>query len=135
MRAFAAHGFLAVAVAAAITGCAGGQDDEAASRSAERFYAAVASGDGKAACEELEQSTRDALEQQEESTCAEAVLSLELSGSQAERATVWVTSAQVRLRRGDTVFLGETPAGWRVSAAGCKPQPGEEQPYECEVES
>ena len=119
--------------AAVVGGC--GNDDEAASRAAERFYAAVAARDGGAACAELEQSTLEALEHDAKSPCAEAVLSLELSGSEADSATVWITSAQVRLRRGDTVFLDETPDGWRVAAAGCKPQAGEEQPYECEVES
>lgn len=118
----------------ALGGC-GGKDDEAATRAAERFYAAAEAGDGEEACAQLEESTREALEQDEKSPCAEAVLSLELSGSEADSATVWVTSAQVRLRRGDTVFLDETPDGWRVAAAGCKPQPGEEQPYDCEVES
>jgi hypothetical protein len=120
--------------AAAVGGCSG-EDDEAASRSAERFYAAVEARDGAAACAQLEESTREALEHEEKSPCAEAVLSLELSGAEAESATVWVTSAQVRLRDGDTVFLDETPDGWRVAAAGCKPQAGEEQPYQCEVES
>jgi hypothetical protein len=125
---------LALVAAAAAGGC-GGRDDEAASRVAERFYAAVQSKDGKAACDQLEESTLEALEHEEESPCAEAVLSLKLSGSSADSATVWVTSAQVRLRGGDTVFLDETEAGWRVAAAGCQPQPGEEQPYQCEVES
>ena len=125
----------AVLAAVAIGGCAGGGDDEAASLTAERFYAAVAARDGAAACEQLGQRTLEALEHDETSPCPEAVLSLELSGSDAESATVWITSARVRLRQGDTVFLDETPSGWRVAAAGCKPRPGEEQPYECEVES
>ena len=119
--------------AAALAGC--GEDDEAAGRAAERFYASVAARAGSAACELLERSARDALEHEEMSPCAEAVLSLRLSGTEAESATVWITSAQVRLRRGDTVFLDETAEGWRVAAAGCRPQPGEEQPYRCEVES
>jgi hypothetical protein len=126
---------LALLLAAVAVGGCGGQDDEAASRTAERFYAAVAERDGAAACAQLEESTLEALEHEEKSACPKAVLSLELSGSEADSATVWVTSAQVRLRRGDTVFLDETPEGWRVAAAGCKPQPGEEAPYECEVES
>lgn len=120
--------------ATGLGGC-GGKDDGAASRAAERFYAAVAQRDGDTACAQLEQSTLEALEHEEKSACPKAVLSLELSGSEADSATVWITSAQVRLRRGDTVFLDETPDGWRVAAAGCKPQPGEEEPYQCEVES
>ena len=129
-----ARGLLAVAAAAALGGCAGG-DDEAAGRAAERFYTSVSERDGREACDQLEQSTREALEHDESAPCEKAVLTLDLTGARAESATVWVTSAQVRLRRGDTVFLDETPGGWRVAAAGCKPQPGEERPYECEVES
>jgi hypothetical protein len=127
---------LVLAVAAALAvGCGGGADDENATRVAERFYAAVASKDGALACAQLEQSTREALEHDEEMPCPKAVLSLKLSGAKADSATVWVTSAQVRLRRGDTVFLDETAAGWRVAAAGCQPKPGEEEPYQCEVEA
>lgn len=125
---------LSLLLAAALGGCSG-RDDEAASRTAERFYAAVEARDGAAACAQLGESTLEALEREEKAPCPEAVLSLELSGAEADSATVWITSAQVRLRRGDTVFLDETPDGWRVAAAGCRPQPGEEQPYDCEVES
>ena len=44
---------------------------------------------------------------------------------------VWGGDAQVRLG-GDTVFLTETPTGWRVTAAACEPRG--ELPYECQVE-
>lgn len=125
---------LALAAAAVLGGCGGG-DDEAASRVAEGFYASVSAGQGAKACAQLGQSTRESLVQEEEKPCSEAVLSLDLSGSRAEGATVWVTAAQVRLHRGDTVFLDETAEGWRVAAAGCRPKVGEEQPYDCEVES
>ncbi len=44
---------------------------------------------------------------------------------------IWGGEAQVRLS-GDTVFLTETSAGWRVVAAACEAQL--EAPYDCEVE-
>jgi hypothetical protein len=47
-----------------------------------------------------------------------------------ESVEVWGRDAQVRLG-GDTVFLTETDAGWRVTAA-CRPRG--EAPYECQVE-
>jgi len=72
---------------------------------------------GRAACARLEQSTREALAKEEEMPCSEAVLSLKLSGSRAAKSTVRVNSAQVRLRKGDTVFLDETARRWRVAAA------------------
>jgi hypothetical protein len=42
-------------------------------------------------------------------------------------------SAQAKLRGGEAVFLDQTDQGWKISAAGCKPQPG--KPYQCELES
>jgi hypothetical protein len=35
----------------------------------------------------------------------------------------------------DEQFLEETGDGWRVTAAGCRPAPGREAPYDCEVDS
>ena len=32
-------------------------------------------------------------------------------------------------------LFDKTPAGWKVGAAGCKPEGGEEQPDDCELES
>lgn len=120
--------------AAGVAGC-GGRDDETTVRKvSEGFYAAVDSKDGSAACARLGRSTVMKLEKDEMSACPKAVLGLKLSGSRAGKAIVYGGSARVDLRHGDSVFLGETPQGWKVSAAGCKPQPGEEQPYECEVE-
>ena len=49
-----------VLAAAALSGCSG-KDDEAASRTTERFYAAVEARDGDAACAQLERSTLEAL--------------------------------------------------------------------------
>ena len=48
---------------------------------------------------------------------------------------LYITDAKVDLDGGDSVFLEETPAGWRVTAAGCKPVPDQEAPYDCEIES
>jgi hypothetical protein len=45
---------------------------------------------------------------------------------------VWGGGAQVRLS-GDTLFLAETHAGWRVTAAACKPNG--DAPYDCQVEA
>ena len=120
---------------AAFAGCAAGSDDESAGAVARELYAAVAAKDGARACSQLSESTIQELESQEMKACEEAVTELQLSGSDVARATVYLTSARVELRGGDHVFLDKTAEGWKVSAAGCKPQPGEEQPDDCEVES
>lgn len=119
----------------ALAGCGAGGEDERAGRVAEAFYSAVSAKDGPRACAQLSESTLTELEKDEMSPCRTAVTELELLGSTVERSTVYVTSALVELRGGDRVFLDKTPAGWKVSAAGCRPETGEEQPHDCEVES
>lgn len=122
-------------MATAIVGCGAGDGDERAGEVARDFYAAVAAKDGARACASLGESTVMQLEQDEMAPCTTAVTELKLSGSGVERAIVYVTSAMIELGGGERVFLDRTPQGWKVSAAGCKPQPGEEQPHDCEVES
>ena len=47
---------------------------------------------------------------------------------------VYSTDAAVELLRGDTVFLQDTAEGWRIDAAGCRPQ-AHGKPADCELES
>lgn len=120
---------------AAVSGCGAGGDDESAGNVAEGFYSAVAAKQGSAACSQLSESTVSELEKEEMAPCDKAVEELKLTGSRVARSVVFVTSALVELKGGDYVFLEKTSEGWKVSAAGCKPEPGEEQPADCEVES
>ena len=126
---------LGACLLSALGGCGAGGADETAGAVAEDFYAAAAAKDGRRACAVLSESTLAELEKEEMKPCREAVTGLQLSGSTVAGSTVYVTSARVELRGGDHVFLDRTPGGWRVSAAGCKSEPGEEQPDDCEVES
>jgi hypothetical protein len=123
-----------VAAAVLFGGCAA-TDAGGAEQAAERFYGAVAAKDGAGACEELGEATRKQLEQDEQEPCDEAVLGIELSGERVVRASTAITGAKVELDSGDSAFLEETPLGWEVTAAGCKPTPGQESPYDCEVGS
>jgi len=135
MSASVARGLLAMgAIATLLTGCGGANPDDA-TRVAERFYGAAAEGDGATACEQLSEDTLEQLEKDEQKPCEQAVVELDLSGSRASSTSRYVSDAKVDLDGGDSVFLQETPDGWRVSAAGCKPVPGQEAPYDCEVES
>lgn len=115
------------------SGCATGTGD--AEHAAEDFYAAVAAKDGVRACGGLTTATAEQLEKDDGAPCSEAVLDLKLRGVRMAKSEVYVTSSRVRLEDGDSVFLDETSDGWKVSAAGCAPQPGEEAPYDCEAES
>jgi hypothetical protein len=127
-------GLVACAAGLAVAGCGTGADQSQARAAAEGFYAAVRSGDGAKACGQLSADTRSQLTKDEsEPDCSKAVLKLSLHGTSAKVVRVYATSAQVDLAGGDTVFLGETPDGWRIDAVGCKRV--ESGPFECEEEA
>jgi hypothetical protein len=122
----------AVAVLAAgvllLAGCASADAPEV-EEVASRFE--DPSGDPGERCGLLAPATLTAFEQDVSAACTEAVQDLPLAGGSVESVEVWGGNAQVRLT-GDTVFLTETTAGWRVTSAGCTPRA--EAPYDCEVE-
>ena len=89
------------------------------------------SADPRVRCDLLAPTTRVALEEEASAPCEEAIEELQLPGGEVTGVEIWGGDAQVRLD-GDTVFLTETSAGWRVSAAACTERP--ERPYDCEVE-
>jgi hypothetical protein len=136
-RGYLAHmrlaGLLAISVLL-LAGCGRGGDRATVRGIAEGFYGAVARHDGAAACARLSSDARQALEQQESMPCARAVVHLKLSGRRAHIVRVYSTDAAVELIDGDTVFLQDTNQGWRVDAAGCRPQKRGE-PAQCEVAS
>jgi hypothetical protein len=110
-----------------LTGCASTQQPEV-QRVAMAFEDSGA--DAETRCDLLAPKTLAALEKSESTSCAEAIGQLPLDGGDVESVRVWGGDAQVRLS-GDTLFLTETHAGWRVFAAAC--QPNRDAPYDCEV--
>jgi hypothetical protein len=118
----------------ALAGCGTDERADDAAAVAERFHAALESGDGRAACDELSEETSSKLEQQEKRPCEEAILELELpkGGTVAVRRAE-MRSAYAELAEGSADFLDEGPQGWRISAAGCR-EVTPEHPYECELE-
>ncbi|SDN39751.1 hypothetical protein [Geodermatophilus sp. DSM 45219] len=117
-----------LAAAALLSGCAGLEEDDVAQVAGAFEDPATAPADR---CALLAPTTRDALESDGSAPCVQAIEQVPLPGGAVEAVEVWGGEAQVRLG-GDTVFLTETPAGWRVTAAVC--QPRGELPYDCEVE-
>jgi hypothetical protein len=111
-----------------LTGCSSTQQPEV-ERVATTFE--DASGDPQTRCDLLAPATLVAFEKTESAPCAEALEQLPLEGGEVTAVEIWGDNAQVRLS-GDTLFLAETNAGWRVVAAGCSPRA--EAPYDCEVE-
>ena len=111
-----------------LTGCASASEPEV-----ERVAAMVEdpSGDPGARCDLLAPATLAAFEQDVSAACTDAVQDLPLDGGSVESVEVWGGNAQVQLT-GDTVFLTETSAGWRITSAACTPRA--EAPYDCEVD-
>ena len=89
------------------------------------------SGDPQARCDLLITTALAAFEENEGTSCAEAIGDLPLEGGSVESTQIFGGDAQVKIG-GDTVFLSETTAGWRVTAAACTPQG--KKPYDCQVE-
>ena len=120
---------LAVVTAAVVlAGCA--RAEEPAVEQAATAFEDPA-GDPEARCDLLAPAVRAAFESQESARCSEAIQDLPTQAGRVESVAIWGGEAQVRMD-GDTVFLTDTGAGWRITAAVCTPQP--EAPYDCEVE-
>jgi hypothetical protein len=125
---------LVLVLCAALAGCGRDDDQRAAGLVTERFLRAVEADEGQAACDQLSDDTAEALASDEGRPCAEAAPELEVEPSAVARAQVFGITAKVDLADGDSAFLELTPEGWRISAAGCRPEAGA-RPYECEVEA
>jgi hypothetical protein len=121
-------------VALLSAGCGRADDERVTSAVTERFLLAVDAHDGERACKQLSQGAIDALEHDEGKPCVEAVPELDVSPSRVTRAQVFGTAAKVDLADGHSAFLELTPLGWRLSAAGCRPEP-HDHPYTCEIEA
>ncbi len=130
------------AVGALLTGCAASPNGGEAIDAARDFYRAVGDGDGAAGCGMLAPATREALEDEEEAPCAEALLGGDVGlaltataeaavGADTQSVTVAGRQAQVVLDD-EVTFLVASGSGWLVSATACTPRP--ERPYDCLVE-
>ena len=118
-------------------GCGTAGDRTEARAVVERFYDAVRQGDGEGACVQLSAAAAERLEQQSGQGCEEAVTRLDYVGGAIVGAEVYVTGAKVDLRGGESAFLDKDSTGWRITAAGCRPEQGRprERPWTCELEA
>ena len=117
-----------------VAGCGGSERTDDVEAAVERFNRAFESRNGQGACDELTEGAQSELEKTAKKQCEEAILAQELTPSPVRRVEVHVTSAVADLEGGGSVFLDDTPRGWKISAAGCEPQAGD-QPYDCELEA
>ena len=121
---------LAFAGVGLMAGCTGPGADQAA-QTAVRF-AEQAFTSPEQACDLLSDQARKDLERDEQAACAEALGKIELPAASAQQSVdVYEQHARVALA-GDVMFLARFDDGWKVTAAGCEPQPDDE-PYECEL--
>lgn len=122
--------FLIITTGFAIAGC-GSTAPTAVSGVTERFYAAVASGNGEAACALLAPPTIDEVEQSGQASCSSAILDEDVpQAAEVLELQRYGDEAIVRLR-GDTAFLAEFDDGWKVVAVACISRG--ELPYDCKV--
>lgn len=128
---------LAAVCAVALSAC-GQADDRAQARDvAARFAAALADGDGAAACAQLSEAAVAALEQQESAPCARAVTGLGLDPGAVGQVRVYLTNAQAVYASGERAYLDRAADGWRLSAVGCRFEDGKprSRPATCELEA
>jgi hypothetical protein len=109
-----------------LVGCSGLEQPEV-----EHVATAFATGDPQARCALLTPATAAAVAAADPGGCTAALGRLARSSGQVTGVSVWGGEAQVRLTD-DTLFLTRTENGWKVAAAGCRPNT--ERPYECRVE-
>jgi hypothetical protein len=119
------------AAAAMLAGCGRGSDEAKVRRATAAFFAATAAHQDDRACADLAPQAAESL-RSSDSGCAEQLGKLKLTGGSIRTVRVWEDRAQVVLSR-DTVFLARLPQGWKVVAAGCRPQA--KGPYDCDVEA
>lgn len=126
------HAALGVAASVPLlAGCTGLSEDTVGS-TAQAWAAAIQDRDGSAACSLLAPATRSELEQSEHRSCPQAVLHVRLPDPERlDSAQQWGNSGFV-VFDADTLFLGRFEDGWKVTAAGCRPQP--ERPYDCQLQ-
>lgn len=113
-----------------LTAC-GGPDHPGARHAVEAFTQAVAKDPGTA-CRLLSERARTTLESDEEAPCEAAITGVGLpDAAPVEKVDVYGGDARV-ITGSDVLFLARFPEGWKVMAAGCKPQ-GSDQPHDCLV--
>ena len=123
-----AYGLVLAGCAALLAGCASAQQTDV-----EHVATAFEDQgtDPGQRCDLLAPATLATFERDASTSCSDAIGKVRLAGGTVRSVQVWGGGAQVKLA-GDTLFLTETSAGWRVAAAGCQPQGAE--PYDCQVE-
>jgi hypothetical protein len=135
VRASAHRGALIGCIAvlsAATAGCATSPHRNDVSSAAVAFVKALTAHDGGRACQLLTPNAQQSVSGATDTSCEEAILQVKDDDTTIVGVQVWGDAAQVSVG-GDVLFLRRLSGSWRISAAGCDPQP--KGPYECKVTS
>jgi len=114
-----------------------GDDREQVRSVVEAYVAALERDDGAGACAQLTPAAREELESSSGMQCREVVTRLDQQPGAIAAIDIAAVNAQVDLAGGDTAFLARESEGWRIAAAGCRPEQGKpaDRPYACEVQA
>lgn len=127
---------VALLIALGAGGCGQSDDRTAVRATTERFLLAYKADRGEPACAALSRDTRKELERQESKPCPEAIGGVKVDGGAITRVHVQFTSAKVDLADGESFFLSEQQAGWRITALGCRSAGSPTTtPFDCELEA
>jgi hypothetical protein len=123
-----------LAVAAATAGCGQSAARDTVRATTTRFLAAYSAHQGEQACAALSEETRKELESQEKKPCPDAIGQVQLKPGAVKHVDVELTNAKVDLTGGESLFLSEEAAGWKITAVGCKAQGDPTNtPMDCEL--
>jgi hypothetical protein len=117
---------LLLSLCAALSACGAGEE-ATVQRSAQQFLDLTASGD-PAACELLAPLARAAVDRE---GCGAALARVGRATGAVVTVSAWGDEAQAKDQAGNTMFLHDSTAGWRVTGAGCTLH--NEQLYRCAV--
>ncbi|MDI6627771.1 MAG: hypothetical protein QME72_08635 [Rhodococcus sp. (in: high G+C Gram-positive bacteria)] len=122
-----------VAIVLVLPGCSSlGPDAAGAGHAASSFHAALRGGNGVEGCALLAADTVEHVEKSSHAACEKGILDSDIpDAEQIVDVRAYGRAAQVRMDT-DTVFLTVADGGWKVTAAGCRAEPG--GPYDCMIE-
>lgn len=125
-------GLGAAAALVLLCGCSSlSHRQDAVAAAARGFEADLARQDSAALCDALAPGTREGLQDSSKSDCEQAIGDSDLpAATDVRRVDVYGQQARAVLD-GDTLFLSAFTDGWKITAAGCEPQP--RKPYKCAV--
>lgn len=103
----------------------------------ERFYDAIRGGRGEDACSLLSAPAFEQIESQSGQPCRDVIARLRYGGGTIVDAEVFVTNAKVDMLGGESAFLSQEPAGWKLTAVGCRAEAGKprDHPLDCELKA